>query len=62
MVGDETTSFIRQESNRLHEAIEEAVPLGTDGGFVASDVVGSIPEIGWEKLVRLFLDRGNIED
>lgn len=57
MMGDETTSFMRQESNRLHEAIEEAAPLATDGGFVASDIVGSVPEIGWEKLVSLFLDR-----
>jgi glycine cleavage system H lipoate-binding protein len=57
MMGDETSSFMKKESHRLHDVIEEAVPLAADGGFVAEDVVGSIPEIGWEKLVNLFLDR-----
>ena len=57
MVGDETTSFMKQESDHLHEAIEDALPLAADGGFVARDIIGSIPEIGWEKLVTLFLDR-----
>jgi len=56
MMGDETKSFITGESDRLYDVIEEATgPLAVDGGYPANDILGTIPEIGWEKLVGLFL-------
>ncbi len=63
MVGDETKTFIRQESDRLYDVIEEATgPLAADGGHPINDIFGNIPEIGWEKLVRHFLAPNNPGD
>ena len=36
-------------------AQEQAGPLATDGGFLSDDIYGKLPQLGWEKLTKLFL-------
>jgi glycine cleavage system H lipoate-binding protein len=56
MIGDETETFYSQEIQRLYEVIEDnAGPLTADGGQLNSDIFGNLPELGWERLTRLFL-------
>jgi len=56
MIGDETETFYSQEIRRLYEVIEDhAGPLTTDGGQLNSDIFGNLPELGWERLTKLFL-------
>ena len=44
------------EVERLYEVIEEtAGPLAADGGYLADDIYGNLPEIGWENLTKAFL-------
>jgi len=56
MIGDESSAFVKKEVNRLYQAVEEAAgPLAADGGHLAHDIYGTMPEIGWRKLTKLFL-------
>lgn len=56
MIGDETQDFLKSEIEQVHQAVENvAGPLATDGGFLGSDIYGSMPELGWDKLVKKFL-------
>ena len=56
MIGSEAGDSLGAEVDRLYRVIEEvAGPLATDGGHLVKDIYGSIPEIGWERLTRLFL-------
>jgi glycine cleavage system H lipoate-binding protein len=56
MFGEEASRFIDAEVERIHAMIEAtAGPLAADGGNLASDVFGKLPELGWENLVRSFL-------
>ena len=56
MIGDETETFYSQEIQRLYEVIEEkAGPLTADGGQLNSDIFGNLPQLGWERLTKLFL-------
>jgi glycine cleavage system H lipoate-binding protein len=56
MIGDQAVAFIDQEVDRLYEVIEQtAGPLAADGGHLVDDIFGHMPQIGWEKLTRLFL-------
>lgn len=56
MIRNETKEFLTAEIDRLFEVIEEtAGPLAADGGQLGSDIYGSLPSIGWEKLSRTFL-------
>jgi len=56
MIGDETKDFIGKEVNRLYRVIEEeAGPLTADGGQLGNDIYGNLPQIGWQRLVELFL-------
>jgi glycine cleavage system H lipoate-binding protein len=56
MIADETIDFLGNEAQRLYEVIEEtAGPLATDGGHLANDIYGNLPQIGWERLTRTFL-------
>jgi hypothetical protein len=56
MIGDETEAFYSKEVDRLYNLIEdEAGPLSTDGGRLHNDIFGNLPQLGWERLTRLFL-------
>ncbi len=56
MIGDETEAFYSQEVDRLYNLIEdEAGPLSADGGQLHNDIFGNLPQLGWERLTRLFL-------
>lgn len=56
MFGEEACRFIDGEIERIHELIEAtAGPLAADGGHLANDVFGNLPQLGWENLVRNFL-------
>jgi glycine cleavage system H lipoate-binding protein len=56
MIADETKVFLGKEVLRLYDVIEEtAGPLAADGGHLASDIYGNLPQIGWERMTRIFL-------
>lgn len=56
MIGRETEDFYIDEVDRLYSVIEkEAGPLTADGGQLGRDIYSSIPQVGWERLVNLFL-------
>jgi glycine cleavage system H lipoate-binding protein len=56
MIGRETEDFFAKEVDRLYSVIEEeAGPLAADGGQLGHDIYGSIPQVGWERLVNRFL-------
>ncbi|MCP4371616.1 MAG: glycine cleavage system protein H [Deltaproteobacteria bacterium] len=55
MISGETKDFLKQEVSRLYQVIEETVPLAADGGNLGDDIYGKMPQIGWEKLTKLFL-------
>ena len=56
MIGDEAGAFMDREIAQLHQMIEEKTgPLATDGGQLASDVFGHLPQLGWQTLVGAFL-------
>ncbi|MGD1972169.1 MAG: glycine cleavage system protein H [Desulfobacterales bacterium] len=56
MIGDQASEYLDEEVNRLYEVIEEtAGPLATDGGYLGDDIFGNLPQLGWQKLTRLFL-------
>lgn len=56
MIGNETKDFYKEEIDRLYRVIEdEAGPLAADGGQLGADIYGNIPQIGWNRLVKLFL-------
>jgi len=56
MIGDETETFYSQEIQRLYDVIEDAVgPLTADGGQLNNDIFGNLPQLGWDRLTKLFL-------
>ena len=56
MINAETAVFVEEETQHLYRAIEEtAGPLAADGGQLVEDIYGQLPQIGWKKIVRLFL-------
>ncbi len=56
MIGHETQDFLGEEVNRLYRLIEdEAGPLSADGGQLGHDIYGNLPRLGWQRLVKLFL-------
>jgi glycine cleavage system H lipoate-binding protein len=56
IIGHETEDFIKRESDRLYEVMEEATgPLAADGGYPANDIIGKIPGLEWKRLAGLFL-------
>jgi glycine cleavage system H lipoate-binding protein len=56
MIGGETQDFLKNEIDQVHQAVEDvAGPLAADGGFLGSDIYGSMPELGWDKLAKKFL-------
>jgi glycine cleavage system H lipoate-binding protein len=56
MIGAETVDFLKNEVDRLYQVIEEeAGPLAADGGYLADDIFGHLPQLDWDRLTRLFL-------
>jgi hypothetical protein len=56
VIGRETDEFMSLELERLHQAFEEVSgPLAADGGQLGHDIFGNMPQLGWEKLSRMFL-------
>ena len=56
MIAEQSAQFLEQEVDRLHHLIEEvSVPLAADGGHLDKDLFGAMPNLGWERLTRLFL-------
>ncbi|MDJ0985024.1 MAG: glycine cleavage system protein H [Desulfobacterales bacterium] len=56
MIGNQASQYIDEEVNRLYEVIEETTgPLATDGGYLGDNILGHLPELGWQNLTRLFL-------
>jgi glycine cleavage system H lipoate-binding protein len=56
MIGEETETFYSQEIHRLYGVIEdETGPLAVDGGKLHNDIFGNLPQLGWERLTKLFL-------
>ncbi len=56
MLDQESLQFLQEEVQRLFQEIEEhAGPLAADGGQIARDLLGQMPELDWERLSNLFL-------
>jgi glycine cleavage system H lipoate-binding protein len=59
MPDTESMEWMNGEVNRLEGMIEEvAGPLAADGGVLAEDIFGNIPELGWKNLTKAFLKTG----
>ena len=56
MTDSDSVDWINGEVNRLEGMIEAvAGPLAADGGYLAEDIYGNIPELGWGNLTKTFL-------
>lgn len=55
MIGTEARDVLETEIDQLYGAIEEVAPLAADGGFLGYDIYGSMPQLGWDRLSRMFL-------
>jgi glycine cleavage system H lipoate-binding protein len=56
MVDQDSLSWIGTEVNHLESMIEEvAGPLAADGGYLADDIYGNLPDLGWKNLTQKFL-------
>ena len=56
MVDQGSLSWMNTEVSNLEGMIEEvAGPLAADGGFLADDVYGNLPDLGWKNLTKKFL-------
>jgi glycine cleavage system H lipoate-binding protein len=58
MISTETGVFLRGEIERLHDLIEDVSgPLAADGGHIGEDIYGKMPDLGWDRLERMFLNQ-----
>ena len=56
IVDQDSLSWINEEVNQLETMIEEvAGPLAADGGYLADDIYGNLPDLGWKNLTHKFL-------
>ena len=47
---------MNNEVTNLESMIEDvAGPLAADGGFLADDIYGNLPDLGWNNLTKAFL-------
>jgi glycine cleavage system H lipoate-binding protein len=59
MDGVDSLEWINAEISQLENMIETvAGPLAADGGHLADDIYGVLPELGWQNLTRTFLKTG----
>ena len=56
MINRETDAFMKEQVDTLYNIVEErSGPIAADGGYLAGDIFGSMPELGWERLTKIFL-------
>jgi glycine cleavage system H lipoate-binding protein len=56
MVDQDSLAWMNGEVKNLETMIEEvAGPLAADGGYLADDIYGNLPDLGWDKLTKQFL-------
>ena len=56
MISTETKAFLRAEVQRLQDVLESVSgPLAADGGMLGEDIYGKVPDLGWDRLTRMFL-------
>ena len=56
MTDQNSLSWMNTEVNHLENMIEDvAGPLAADGGHLADDVFGNLPDLGWQNLTQKFL-------
>ncbi|MFH1490902.1 MAG: glycine cleavage system protein H, partial [Pseudomonadota bacterium] len=56
MPDTESLGWMQDEVNTLENMIEEvAGPLAADGGYLAEDIFGKLPALGWKNLTGTFL-------
>jgi glycine cleavage system H lipoate-binding protein len=56
MTDQNCLSWINEEIGHLENMIEEvAGPLAADGGHLADDIYGNLPDLGWNNLTKKFL-------
>ena len=58
MFMDSNKSFMNREVGRLYTFLEEETQLmAADGGRLGSDLFGNLPEISWDRLLKLFIGK-----
>ena len=56
MTDQNSLAWINEEVSHLENMIEEvAGPLAADGGHLAEDIYGNLPDLGWNNLTKKFL-------
>jgi glycine cleavage system H lipoate-binding protein len=56
MIDQSSLSWMNTEVSNLEGMIEEvAGPLAADGGYLADDIYGNLPDLGWNNLTKKFL-------
>ena len=56
MTDQSSLTWINEEVSHLENMIEEvAGPLAADGGHLADDIYGNLPDLGWDNLTKKFL-------
>ncbi len=56
MTDQNSLAWINEEVSHLENMIEEvAGPLAADGGYLADDIYGNLPDLGWGNLTKKFL-------
>ncbi len=56
MTDQNSLAWMNEEVGHLENMIEEvAGPLAADGGYLANDIYGNLPDIGWNNLTKAFL-------
>jgi len=59
MAEAESLEWINGEITTLEKMIEDvAGPMAADGGFLAEDIYGNLPSLGWNSLTKTFLRTG----
>jgi glycine cleavage system H lipoate-binding protein len=56
MTDQNSLSWMNNEVKNLETMIEDvAGPLAADGGYLADDIFGNLPDLGWNNLTKAFL-------
>ena len=59
MAETESLDWINKEVTTLENMIEDvAGPMAADGGYLADDIYGNLPSLGWDRLTKTFLKTG----
>ena len=59
MAETESLDWINKEVATLENMIEDvAGPMAADGGYLADDIYGKLPSLGWDRLTKTFLKTG----